>query len=183
MVGILDFEEANAVQKFGVFEDELTAPSGILASRIKVDEAFVETDSALEKSFIPQLLGDGIGFARAAFVDEIECAILGVPGAGGSAASSVVDWAAIGGGDELERFAEAMAYFVGDEEGCRHRWPEGERGESICNAASALSVRIEDFVGLDVAEGKAGEELFVSERFRCCGIREGCWSLEGQGFR
>ena len=53
MVGILDFEEANAVQKFGVSEDELTAPSGILASRIKVDEAFVETDSALEKSFIP----------------------------------------------------------------------------------------------------------------------------------
>lgn len=143
---------------------ELAAPSFVFASGVEVNEGLVKADTTLEVAFVTEVAGDGVGFARSAFEDEVESAILGVPRAGSASAGSVVGGVTVGGSDELQWLTEAFTNFVGDEQGGGHGRPELDGRKGVRNSARGLAVGIDDFLRLDVAQVESGEEFLVGER-------------------
>ena len=98
-----------------------------MASGVDMDEGAVKADSSLEEAFVTEVFCDGMGLAGAAFEDEVEGAVLGVPRLGCTPTSAVVGGVTVGGGDELQWLAKAFADLVNDEEGGRHGGPEFHR--------------------------------------------------------
>lgn len=140
---------------------ELASPIGIFASGVEVDEGAIKSDSPLKEAFVAEVSGDGMGLAGAAFEDEIEGTVLGVPGLRSAAAGSIVGGIAVGGGDELEGEAETFPDFVRYKESGRHGGPEFDGRKGVADATGGREVRIDNLLGLDMAELELRQKVGV----------------------
>lgn len=127
-----------------------------------MDEGGVEADAAAEKAFVAEFDGHVVGVADGAEIDDVEGLVAGVVGtADGTGDLAVVAGAAVGGAEADEGDAEAFADFVGDAEGGGEFLPEAFGREFVFDGVVNAAVRVDDFVGGDVAEVKGGQEVGV----------------------
>jgi hypothetical protein len=139
-----------------------TSPVGGISAGVDVDERGVEADPSTEESFAAQSHGHVVGVADLAVVDDVEGLVARVIGiVDGSRDLAIVAGATVGGAKANEWGAEAFADFVGDAKGRGQFFPEALGGEFVVDAVRDVAMRLDDFIGGDVAEVEGVEELGV----------------------